>query len=186
MRLPILILGLSGLILAGCGGITFTPQGRLDKAKQALAAASSDEQKFYALNDAAKQSFEVGNLADARRYADELLQLAAKFSTNWNYGNAMHDGNMVLGRIALKEGHVDEAKQHLLAAGKTPGSPQLNSFGPNMSLAHDLLEHGERDAVIQYFDLCRKFWKMGQDRLDRWTKDAQAGQVPNFGANLAY
>jgi hypothetical protein len=123
-----------GLTLAGCGGVSFTPQERLDKAKQALAAASSDELKFYALRDAAKLSFEVGNIEDARKYADELLQLAARFPKDWNYGNAVHDGKMVLGRVALKNGKLDEAKQRLLAAGKTPGSPQLDSFGPNMSL----------------------------------------------------
>jgi len=62
----------------------------------------------------------------------------------------------------------------------------MNSFGPNMSLARDLLEQGERDVVLQYFDLCRNFWKMGQDQLDHWTKDVKAGNMPDFGANLVY
>jgi len=38
----------------------------------------------------------------------------------------------------LKEGKVEDAKHYLLEAGKTPGSPQLNSFGPDMSLAEEL------------------------------------------------
>jgi hypothetical protein len=151
-----------------------------------LANASSDEKRFYALNDAAKESFEVGKIEDARNYAEELLTLAQKFSGDWNYGNAIHDGNLVLGRIALKEGRKDEAKRYLLEAGKSPGSPQMNSFGPNMSLARDLLEKGERETVLQYFELCRKFWKMGQGDLDQWTKEVKAGQIPDFGANLVY
>ena len=55
-----------------------------------------------------------------------------------------------------------------------------------MSLAKDLLEKGEKETVLQYFDLCRKFWSMGGDKLDQWTKDVKAGQTPDFGANLVY
>ena len=97
-----------------------TPQGRLDKAAKALAAASGELERFYALRNAAKQSFEVGKIEDARKYAKELLALAQKFPTDWNYGNAVHDGNMVLGRIALKEGKTKEARQYLLEVGNSP------------------------------------------------------------------
>lgn len=51
-------------------------------------------------------------------------------------------------------GCVDAAKAYLLATGKSQGSPQLNSFGPNMSLAKDLFEAGERQAVVTFFDDC--------------------------------
>ena len=174
-------------LLAGCGrGFPTSPQGRLDKALGKMASASREEERFYALDDAAKQSFEVGNIEDARKYASELLALAQKFQHDWNYGNAIQDGNLVLGRIALKEGRTDEAKQCLLAAGGSPGSPQMNSFGPNMSLASDLLQKGERETVLQYFDLCRKFWEMGHDQLDQWSGDVKAGRTPAFGANLVY
>ena len=180
---PILLCGL----LVGCGlGDLPTPQGRLDNALKTLARASSEVEKFYALNDAAKQSYELGRIDDARKYANELLALAPKFLKDWNYGNAIQDGNLVLGRIALKEGRVDEAKQRLLEAGKSPGSPQMNSFGPNMSLARDLLEKGERETVLQYFELCREFWEMGQRNLDQWAADVKAGRTPEFGANLFY
>jgi len=181
--IPILLCGL----LVGCGrSFPTTPQGRLDEATKKLAAASREEERFYALDDAAKQSFEVGKTEDARKYAKDLLTLAQKFQRDWNYGNAIQDGNLVLGRIALKEGRTEEAKKYLLEAGKSPGSPQINSFGPNMSLARDLLEKGEREEVLQYFELCRKFWKMGQEQLDQWTKDVKAGKTPDFGANLVY
>jgi hypothetical protein len=105
---------------------------------------------------------------------------------SWNYGNAVHKGNLTLGRIAASEGRLADAVTFLRAAGETPGSPTLNSFGPNMSLARDLLERGERDAVLAYFEACRVFWKMGGSRLDAWTKEVQAGTIPNFGANLRY
>ena len=65
----------------------------------------------------------------------------------------------------------------LRASGATPGSPQLNSFGPNMSLASDLLQQGETEAVLAYFELCRVFWTMGGSRLDAWTQDVLAGTL---------
>ena len=116
------------------------------------------------------------------------MKLAQKFQKDWNYGNAIQDGNLVLGRISLREGRTEEAKQYLLESGKSPGSPQMDSFGPNMSLARDLLEKGERETVLQYFELCRKFWdrSVSLGKLDQWTKEVKAGQIPDFGGNLVY
>jgi hypothetical protein len=174
-------------LLIGCmRDFPTTPQGRLDAAVKELATASNEEEKFHALDDAAKEGFEVGQIEDARKYANDLLTLAQKFQRDWNYGNAIQDGNLVLGRIALKEGRTEDAKQCLLAAGKSPGSPQMDSFGPNMSLAKDLLDKGERDVVLQYFELCRVFWKNDFGELNEWSSDVKAGRIPNFGANLVY
>jgi len=163
-----------------------TLEGRLDKAKQKLAVAAAGEDRFCALDDVAKESFVAGRIEDARKYATELLTLAPDYESNWNYGNAIQDGNLVLGRIAVREGRLEEAKQYLLAAGKSKGSPQMDSFGPNMSLAKDLLEKGERDSVLQYFELCRKFWTMDYGKLDDWRQEVKAGKIPKFGANLVY
>jgi hypothetical protein len=163
-----------------------TPQARLDKALKELAAASTGENRFYALDDAAKESFNVGKIEDARNYAAELLALAPQFRSDWNYGNAIQDGNLVLGRIAVREGRIEDAKMYLLKAGNGPGSPQMDTFGPNMSLAKDLLEKGERDTVLQYFGICRKFWTMDNGNLDQWSKEVKAGEIPDFGANLVY
>jgi len=163
-----------------------TPQGRFDESVKTLAGATNEEEKFYALDDAAKEGFEVARIEDARKYATDLLALAPKYKGNWNYGNAIQDGNLVLGRIAVREGRIDEARQYLLAAGSSPGSPQMDSFGPNMSLAKDLLEKGERDVVLQYFEQCRKFWDSDFGKLDEWTRDVKAGRMPYFGANLVY
>ncbi len=174
-------------LLFGCGlEIPVTAQQRLDRAAEKLTEATTDRDRFYALNDAAKQSFVLGKIEDARKYARELLTLLPKFPGDWNYGNAVQDANLVLGRIAVHEGRIDDAKQHLIQAGKSPGSPQMDSFGPNMSLAKDLLEIGERDVVLEYFELCSKFWDLDYGKLDQWSRDVHAGAIPNFGANLVY
>jgi hypothetical protein len=177
---------LCGFLLGCKEKVPVTPNARLDKATKRLATAKTDMEKFYALNDAAKQSFVVGRTEDARKYATELLAQLPKFQGDWNYGNAVQDGNLVLGRIAVKEGKIDDAKRRLLEAGKSPGSPQMDSFGPNVSLAKDLLEKGERDVVLEYFELCRKFWKLENGRLDKWSAEVKSGKIPDFGANLVY
>jgi hypothetical protein len=94
---------------------------------------------------------------------------------------------MVLGRVALRrDKNVALAKNLLIASGKTPGSPQLNSFGPNMSLAKDLLAAGERDTVLEFFSECSSFWKQQFSKLDQWAAMVKGGGDPDFGANLRY
>ena len=112
----------------------------------------------------------------ARRWAFTILEDARP---GWNYGNQIHRGNIFLGEIALAEGDVKGAASYLLLAGATPGSPQLNSFGPDTALAKKLLEAGEHKAVLQYFDQCGKFWKSGQEELREWSTIVRAGQLPS-------
>lgn len=135
------------------------------------------------LPDLAKSAFDAGMIDDAEKFAEKMLEDVAE---GWNRGNRIHHGNLILGRIALSEGDVDEAKSRLLLAGKTNGSPQLNSFGPNMLLAKELLEKGESAAVLQYFELCKEFWTSPRRQLELWTADVKANRTPEFGANLAY
>jgi hypothetical protein len=162
--------------------------------KQALAefekaqtVDTSEISKFSRLDDLAKSAFAAGEIEKASNYAHESLKIAAeRQKKNESYGNAVHHANNILGRIALEQHDVKLAGNYLLKAGQTPGSPQLDSFGPNMSLAKELLEVGEKDTVIEYFDECRKFWQLGAGKLDAWTKEVKAGEVPQFGANLVY
>jgi len=143
-------------------------------------------ERFYALGDLANSALEAGDISKAEQYANELLQDAPKFQTDWNYGNALHRGNIILGRIALQRGDIAGAKSRLLAAGETPGSPQLDSFGPNMTLAKELLQKGERDTVLSYLQSCAKFWKMGVDKLQGWIATIKGGGTPDFSANPLY
>ena len=55
-----------------------------------------------------------------------------------------------------------------------------------MILAKELLEKGERDIVLEYFDLCSKFWEMDQGRLNAWRAAVKQSKIPDFGPNLAY
>jgi len=151
-----------------------------------LAKAKTEKKRFYALDAAAKTSFEIGKIDEASNYAVELRLLLPKFKGNWNYGNAVQDTYIVMGRIALREHRDEDAKRCLIAAGHSPGSPQMDTVGPNMSLAEALLGKGERETVLQYFELCRKFWRMDRGRLDAWRDQVKAGRIPDFGDDLLY
>lgn len=145
-----------------------------------------DTARFYLLSELAEQSFEAGDMKKAEKYAAELLIKAAQYQDDWNYGNAIHIGNIILGRCALKSGQLEKAGEYLILSGKTPGSPQLNSFGPNMMLAHELLQEGEREVVIKYFQLCEIFWKGGTSILKSWTSTVKNGGIPDFNAKFSH
>jgi hypothetical protein len=55
-----------------------------------------------------------------------------------------------------------------------------------MLFAKELLEKGEKAVVIQYFQLCSKFWKMDNGKLDEWKTEVQNDKIPEFGPNLRY
>ncbi|HVE41587.1 MAG TPA: hypothetical protein VNM14_16970 [Planctomycetota bacterium] len=171
-----------------------------DRSKETAARALGYLEEAYALTPAAnraalrpqgchlfhvlaKLAFTAGDLKKAETYATDLLKVVNEKEEEWNYGNAIHDGNTVLGQVALRNGNREQAKKFLLASGQTPGSPQLNSFGPEFTLAKELLEKEERATVLQYFELCRKFWNNGAaiESLDDWTKMVKEGKVPDFG-----
>ena len=153
---------------------------RYTKAAKRLEQSTTDEARFYPLTELAKGALYFGATNDARAYALRLLAMAPHFKEDWNYGNAIHDGNEVLGIIAVQEGKINEAKQLLLEAGKSPGSPQLDSFGPDMELAQNLLQRGERDTVLEYLQLCSKFWKDNEGLLERWTAAIKSGKAPDL------
>ena len=144
-------------------------------------ALSDDLARDPLLSSLAKAAFEAEQLDKAKEYA---LKMLGQKQDDWNAGNNVHHGNIILGRIALAQDNVEEAKRHLLAAGKTKGSPQLNSFGPNMVLANDLLALGETEVVLEYFDLCGKFWEMGEARLKQWSSSIKKGKTPDLKGAL--
>jgi len=132
----------------------------------------------------AKAAADAGRWEAAETWGNELLGFTdARGSTGQQ---ALHDANVVLGRVALHKGDVDGAKARLLKAGMTAGSPTLGSFGPNMMLARELLAQGEADTVLQYFELCAAFWKHDRGQLDEWRRTVEGGGIPDFGANLVY
>lgn len=151
-----------------------------------IRSASGSEDAFLLLTRVTALALKIRDTASARSLAMQLLDAAPTFETNWNVGNAVHTGNLVLGSTGLMAGDKEAAKRFLVAAGRARGSPQLMSFGPNMALARDLLQVGETATVLEYLMLCGRFWRMGRERLDQWKNTILAGGIPDFGLNLGY
>jgi hypothetical protein len=184
------------LIIVGCNG---SKNGKENEHKNLESAShtspsnehnnmeeSEEEKRFYGLTKSLQEKYEAGEIQEVKSSISEIKGLLPNYEDNWNYGNAVHKMNIVAGRIALQEGKIEEAKMYLISAGKTKGSPQLNSFGPDMTLAKELLEKGEGEVVIQYFNLCSVFWKREFSSLNKWKEIVQKGEIPEFGANLKH
>ena len=151
--------------------------------------ANDRQMEMWNLSQLAKAAFEACEFEHARNHATEVLERAASLDlpeSERNDGIAIHYGNLILGRLALREGDIERAKQYLIASGKTNGAATLNSFGPSMILAQELLERGESETVLRYFDLCGKFWKRGSETLKKWSQQVHSGEAPEFGGNLIY
>jgi tetratricopeptide (TPR) repeat protein len=142
------------------------------------------KEKQLLLSELCKAAFAAGDYKKAVSYANQALQAVDDLQQDNIHGDALHNGHLILGRIAIMNGQITRAKQHLIEAGKTPGSPALDSFGPNMSLAKELLEAGESEVVLDYFHLCEEFWKYGEKRLATWTEVVKEGGIPDFGSSL--
>jgi len=147
---------------------------------------SDPDMREVNLSMGAKAALNARRMQVAQTWIAELLGIAESHAGDPRYGTAVHDGHELAGRLALAAGDVEAAKSHLLAAGMTPGSPVLGSFGPNMTLARNLLAAGEREVVLSYFAECQVFWPMGTAKLAEWTLAVQRGETPDFGANLVY
>jgi hypothetical protein len=166
-------------------GAQVTPAEGLARYERALAATADPLKKFDLTLRAASTALEAGERDKAKAYAEAVLEQAPAFQGNWNYGNGIHVANLVLGRLALSAGDAEGAARLLVEAGKTPGSPQLGGFGPNMLLAKEFLEKGVgRVAVVEYLDLAAKFWKAPMGRLDKWKAAVERGETPDFGPSL--
>lgn len=142
-----------------------------------------DVDKALLLPTMAQCAFETRDYTAAEHYAQSLLEAAPMFDNRdwrWNYGNAVHWGHIYLGKIAIRSGDKNAALDHLKEAGKIHGSPQLNSFGPDFTLAHGLLQLREQEAVLDYLKACGTFWHFGTKELAAWTEAVKQGDIPDF------
>ena len=156
-----------------------TPQEQLE-AMEKKAQGASETELFYELPTLGQRAFNAGKIENAENYANQLLRMAPERRADPGYGEAVFYGNFVLGRIAVKRGDFAKAGEYLLLAGSTPGSPALDSFGPNMTLARELVENGKSDVVLRYLALCKTYWKMDEGKLEEWSALIEGGEKPDF------
>lgn len=128
----------------------------------------------------ASLAFDLGDYESARKYAIQSLDVAGEredIIAGVAIGpQAIHDSNDVLGRIALHEEKVQEAKAYLLKAAGTPGGGILSTVGPRMLLAQALLDRGEREVVIEYLLKIKVPWRYGAVQLNQWIAVIRKGK----------
>ena len=117
------------------------------------------ESAYYTKGVLCKSAFEADEIDISEKCAKEYLSEANNFSDDWNFGNAIHDSNILLGRICLKRNYIQGANTFLLKASVTPGSPQLSSNGPDFTLARELFDLGQVDPVSKFLESSKKYWK---------------------------
>jgi hypothetical protein len=125
----------------------------------------------------AKAAVLADDWARVREVAERVLVDNETCRRTFQYGNAIHWANISLGHAALVHGDLATASDYLVRAGKTPGSPQLNSFGPDRWLAHVLLGRGERAAVLTYLADCAKFWRGHEALIEEWRSAIERGET---------
>lgn len=135
------------------------------------------------------QHFDNSRFCDAKLFANKLLKFTDSPELPESLrrdANAIHCANTVLGLISLEDRDIASAKFFLQNSISVNTSPQMRSFGPNLSLAQSLLESGERQIVIDFLAACGVFWDLGSSRLENWILEIENGGIPDFRVNLEY
>jgi tetratricopeptide (TPR) repeat protein len=141
---------------------------------------------FTKMDDIAYEELKNGNYGKARSISTKLLKVANNYKDDWNYGNAIHHANTILGLIAVKEGDIEKAVNHLRKSGSIVGSPQLDSFGPSRCLAMELLLKDKNDEVIEYLESVMSFWDFGHKEIPKWIDEIKVGEIPETWQRLKY
>jgi hypothetical protein len=153
--------------------------------ERVLALSPDSNWAAFVLPALAEAAFDAGELGKARGYGERMLAQVPKLSCAGMKGTAIHQGHTILGRVALAEGDVEQARARLRSAATMLDGELLVFFpprGPNTALAKELLEHGEKACVLDYFRECAAQWYRGGAPLTRWIKVIEEGGIPNFEA----
>ena len=138
---------------------TLDPKEKVRLLTEALSVLPENA-KWSPLSNLIVAEFDAGDDAAAERDAKSLLD-GAKTPNLYNVAQT------VLGRIAAANGNLNEAKSRLTASITMPDSIKNAAFQPNMTLAQDLYDAGQKDAVIQFLEAARNVWKFDRGRIDR-------------------
>lgn len=156
-----------------------------EKAVLEMRNVSELQERYSAIPQAAKAAYMLGLFSEAKEWAEEMSELIKVVPKNWNYGNVIYYQNWVFGMLAFDNGDLERAKSFLNMAASTIGSPQLNSFGPNMRLARNLLKSGEVEAFLNFLNQVEVFWKHGKPWIHVWRNKVNQGLIPNCKMHMS-
>ncbi len=163
------------------------PRERARLFSEAIGFAPDRDKSTY-LADLAKAEFEAGDDAAATRDARRAVEASAELIKRnpFQAATLTNAGNSVLGRIALAHGDTVEAEARLRASLEVAEATDFRFAGPDMTLAGDLADAGERDAVIAYLEASRKYWPHDRGLLDHYIRSINAGKKREAFANYPH
>ena len=135
--------------------------------------------RYFKMPRAGVAAYMLGSYDKARDLAEEMKALPSEYARSWNDGNLIYYSNWISGMLELDAGFVQASKHYLVLSGECGGSPQLNSFGPNMRLAKRLLNEGEADVFLAFLDSIEIFWKSGGNWITVWRSQIANNRMPN-------
>jgi hypothetical protein len=150
-------------------------------------SADRDAKRVVLLQTLAKMAFELEKFDRAKTLATELILDFGQDAGNPNYTEATHIGNIVLGRVAIRENNAVKAKEYLLIAIRAPLRREKGFFSKvDMQLARELLEKGEKATVEEYLKLCEKLLNVSDmyagkvQTIKTWQQQISQGKFPSF------
>jgi hypothetical protein len=130
----------------------------------------------------AARSQSLAGLRRGEPAAHEVLEGKVKLPATYEFRNdAVYYARILVGRIALASGDVGGARRELLAATYMTETGDLHLFGPDMTLAQELIERGESAVVLEYFSACAKYWPDSAVQIQKWATEVSSGHQPDFG-----
>jgi beta-lactamase regulating signal transducer with metallopeptidase domain len=137
--------------------------------------------------DFAQRSFQRSKL-----YARQAFDLAAKLPNDPYHPDALFQANLALGAHAFREGDRQTAVRYMLDASRAPRS-RITRTGRDASLTSlesrligQLLKHGERDTVIEYFERLAQNGSADAERPRKAAEDIRNGYWPtDYGLGAA-
>lgn len=185
---PLLIVLAAEVQISGTREERVQAEGKVYRLLQGIDINASRSQNDAALLPImANLAFDIKDDEAAMKYASKALELVSSqkqpASANGN-GRAeiIHDSNDVLGRIALRAGDVQQAKDRLLKAADLPPGESFASNGPDMLLAQALIDQGERGTVAKYLEKLTDSWRRGHFLLQAWINDIRDGKSVRLSA----
>ena len=164
----------------------------LDSAKRALYLGSYRE----ATNDAtraasdARRAYSRGDLAEAKRLAEEAVKMAQPHPGDNTYSRAFMEAHHLLAMVAVKAGDSNTAVRHLQESVNVPASDEIRYATP-FSWAQPvnaLLKAGERERVAAFLDAFGQLVGTGPE-AERLRNDAKAireGRMPAQYQHVTY
>lgn len=164
-----------------------------EKALMLLKKERSDERdkdRGVLLRTLAQNALKLEKLDRAKAFATELILDFGGDASNADFEEAAHIGNIVLGRVSLRENDLVKAKEHLLIAIRAPLRKDKNWLSDiDTKLAKELFEKGEKAIVSEYLNLCENLWniknhpELYEDELKSlklWQEQIKQGKTPSF------